>query len=142
MATDPTDDLFTDFFDDQRNETVVHVDAAVDVDDVANVAVVDVNHISRSLVVERSVRRQFHRAASFQLHFSRPALQNHTKQFNFPFKKLQLFNEKLFTPCSNPVRISGPLVSSAMATGTVMSSRWLRLRTASRTDAMVAPWYS
>ena len=46
------------------------------------------------------------------------------------------------TASSGPVRISGPFVSKAIATDTVMLSLSLTFLTAWRTDVIEFPWYS
>ena len=127
----------TDFLDNERNKTIINVKAALDTDDLADVGVVDVDDRSGTFLVEGGICRQLDRVSSLQFNFSRWPLES-----NFDHQSCRMVKFIGHTPSSRPVRISGPLVSRAMATGTVILSLSPKFLTAWRTDAMVFPWYS
>ena len=107
--------------------------------DIAHIGIVDVDKFRGALVKEGWICRQLDRFSFLQCHFSQWTL----------FQNVNIW-EKIFdnemarqlTASSGPVRISGPFVSKAIATDTVMLSLSLTFLTAWRTDVIEFPWYS
>lgn len=64
----------TDLADDERDESVVDKDSGTNADNAANVGVIDVDQLRRTLLEESDIRRQLDFTALLQFHFSRGAL--------------------------------------------------------------------
>lgn len=120
-------ETFTEFYDFESDQAVVDVDLAPLLEDSGQIGVVHPDGGLVRFVFVALCRHHAHVAALFQLHLLLHLLhaRAHREQLESDFlcplppDRVALLETQrgTFTPLTNPVRISGPFVSKAMATG-------------------------